>query len=82
MLVTGGCGFIGSAVLRNLVAAGYKSIVNVDALTYAGNEATVAEESKYSGYHFEHADIRDLDQMRVIFSRHRPDVVKIGRAHV
>ena len=45
VMVTGGAGFIGSAVIRRLIADGYSKIINVDILTYAGNESTVAEES-------------------------------------
>ena len=75
VLVTGGAGFIGSSVIRCLVAKGYKSIINVDALTYAGNLITVEKEAAYSGYRFEQADICDEDRMRWIFNHYQPNAV-------
>ena len=74
ILVTGGAGFIGSAVVRLAIARGH-SIVNVDALTYAAcleNVACVSESSQYS---FEHADIRDRHALNTIFEKHQPDKV-------
>jgi dTDP-glucose 4,6-dehydratase len=74
ILVTGGAGFIGSAVVRLAIARGH-SVVNVDALTYAAclsNVATVANSSRYA---FEHADIRDREALDRIFSTHQPNVV-------
>lgn len=73
-LVTGGAGFIGSAVVRLAIARG-NSVVNVDALTYAAcleNLASVADSSLYS---FEHADICDRAALDRIFAEHRPDAV-------
>ena len=74
ILVTGGCGFIGSAVVRLAVARGH-AVVNVDALTYAGRLENVAEVAKSPLYQFEHADIRDRAALERIFARHRPDAV-------
>ena len=74
ILVTGGAGFIGSAVVRLAVKRGY-SIVNVDALTYAAclnNLSSVSDDPKYS---FEHADIRNRSALDNIFQKHRPDAV-------
>ena len=74
LLVTGGAGFIGSAVVRQAVAAGH-SVVNVDALTYAAcldNVASVADSPLYA---FEHADIRDRAALDRIFAAHKPDAV-------
>jgi len=74
LLVTGGAGFIGSAVVRLAVARGHQ-VVNLDALTYAAcldNVESVAGSNLYS---FEHADIRDRDALDAIFARHRPDAV-------
>lgn len=71
LLVTGGAGFIGSAVVRLAVGRGHE-IVNVDALTYAAcldNVASVADSPLYA---FEQADIRDRDAMDRIFEEHRP----------
>jgi dTDP-glucose 4,6-dehydratase len=74
LLVTGGAGFIGSAVVRRAVAAGH-AVVNLDALTYAAcldNVADVAESPRYA---FEQADIRDRAALDRIFAAHRPDAV-------
>ncbi len=74
ILVTGGAGFIGSAVVRLAVARGH-AVVNLDALTYAAcldNVASVADSPLYA---FEHADIRDRAALDRIFARHRPDAV-------
>ncbi|MBC7736975.1 MAG: dTDP-glucose 4,6-dehydratase [Candidatus Saccharibacteria bacterium] len=74
LLVTGGAGFIGSAVVRLAVARGHQ-VVNLNALTYAAcldNVESVAGSNLYS---FEHADIRDRDALDAIFARHRPDAL-------
>ena len=74
ILVTGGAGFIGSAVVRLAIARGH-SIVNVDALTYAACLENVASVSVSSQYSFEHADIRDSSALDTIFEKHQPDAV-------
>ena len=74
ILVTGGAGFIGSAVVRLAIARGH-SVVNVDALTYAACLENVARVSQSSKYFFEHADIRDHNALDTIFEKHRPDGV-------
>ncbi len=74
ILVTGGAGFIGSAVIRRAIADGH-SVVNVDALTYAACLDNVASVADASGYAFEQADIRDAAAMVAIFDRHKPDAV-------
>lgn len=74
ILVTGGAGFIGSAVIRRAIADGY-SIVNVDALTYAACLENVASVVGTPGYAFEHADIRDAAAMVDILHRHQPDAI-------
>ncbi|WHZ37754.1 dTDP-glucose 4,6-dehydratase [Sagittula sp. MA-2] len=74
ILVTGGAGFIGSAVVRRAIANGHE-VVNVDALTYAACLENVAAVSDSSGYVFEHADIRDCDALNRIFETHKPDTV-------
>jgi dTDP-glucose 4,6-dehydratase len=74
ILVTGGAGFIGSALVRRLVAAG-ADVVNVDALTYAGNADSLAEALSAPNHHLEHADIRDADALRRIFHRYHPRAV-------
>lgn len=74
ILVTGGAGFIGSAFVRRLVPIGV-GVVNVDALTYAGNLATVAGVAGHPGYEFVHADIRARDAMTALLERHMPRAV-------
>ena len=74
ILVTGGAGFIGSAVVRLAIARG-NSIVNVDALTYAACLENVASVSESPQYFFEHADIRDRNALDTIFAKHQPDAV-------
>jgi dTDP-glucose 4,6-dehydratase len=75
LLVTGGAGFIGSAVVRNTLAATDWSLVNVDKLTYAGNLESLAEVEALPRYAFEKADICDAAAMRAIFAKHQPDAV-------
>ena len=74
LLVTGGAGFIGSAVIRQAIAAGHQ-VVNLDALTYAACLDNVASVSDSPLYAFEHADIRDPDALTRIFDQHKPDAV-------
>ncbi len=74
LMVTGGAGFIGSAVVRRAIADGHQ-VVNVDALTYAACLENVASVSDAPGYAFEHADIRDAEAMARILSAHKPDAV-------
>lgn len=74
LLVTGGAGFIGSAVVRLAIRRGHE-VVNVDALTYAANPANVAEAAQSSLYRFEHVDIRDRAALDRVFAQHRPDAV-------
>ena len=74
LLVTGGAGFIGSAVVRLAVRQGHH-VVNLDALTYAACLENVASVSNAPGYVFEQADIRDRAALDAIFARHRPDAV-------
>jgi dTDP-glucose 4,6-dehydratase len=74
LLVTGGAGFIGSAVVRLAVARGHQ-VVNLDALTYAAYLQNVAAIADSPLYAFEHADIRDRAALDRIFTAHRPDAV-------
>jgi dTDP-glucose 4,6-dehydratase len=74
ILVTGGAGFIGSAVVRLAVQRGF-DVVNLDALTYAANLSNVAPVSDSPRYSFEHADIRDRAALDRILTQHRPDAV-------
>jgi dTDP-glucose 4,6-dehydratase len=74
LLVTGGAGFIGSAVVRLAVARGH-SVVNLDALTYAACLDNLAPVAGSSLYAFEKADIRDRPALDRIFAAHQPDAV-------
>ncbi|MEM9344181.1 MAG: dTDP-glucose 4,6-dehydratase [Pseudomonadota bacterium] len=74
LLVTGGAGFIGSAVVRLAIRKGY-SVVNVDALTYAACLDNVASVTNAPGYAFEQVDIRDRDALDRVFRMHQPDAV-------
>jgi dTDP-glucose 4,6-dehydratase len=75
ILVTGGAGFIGSAVCRHLVSDLGHAVVNVDALTYAANLASLASIHNAPLYQFEKADIRDRAAISAILARHRPDAI-------
>jgi dTDP-glucose 4,6-dehydratase len=74
LLVTGGAGFIGSAVVRHAVARGHE-VVNLDAMTYAANAANVASVAQSNLYTFAEADIRDRAALDRILATHRPDAV-------
>jgi len=74
LLVTGGAGFIGSAVVRLAIRRGHR-VVNLDALTYAACLDNLAEVADSPAYSFEHADIRDRAALRRIFDTHAPDAV-------
>lgn len=74
ILVTGGAGFIGSAVIRRALAQG-QSVVNIDCLTYAANLNNLEPVLPSPNYHFEKADIRDGDAVRRIFETYTPDAV-------
>ena len=74
ILVTGGAGFTGSAVVRQAVAAGHH-VVNVDALTYAACIENVTSVSDSPLYTFEQADIRDRAALDAVFAAHKPDVI-------
>ncbi|PID44657.1 MAG: dTDP-glucose 4,6-dehydratase [Proteobacteria bacterium] len=74
-LITGGAGFIGSAVIRHLVENTEHSVVNVDKLTYAGNLENLASVEGSPSYHFYRADICDRERMMSIFSEQRPNIV-------
>ncbi|MCF6305326.1 MAG: dTDP-glucose 4,6-dehydratase [Rhodobacteraceae bacterium] len=74
ILITGGMGFIGSAVVRQAIATGHQ-VVNLDALTYAACVQNVAMVAGNEGYVFEQADIRNPKQLAEIFQKHQPDAV-------
>ncbi len=62
--VTGGAGFIGSAVIRRLIGQTEHEVLNIDCLTYAGNLDSLARVSENARYHFSQTDIRDLSALR------------------
>ena len=74
VLVTGGAGFIGSAVVRQAIAAGHE-VVNLDALTYAACLANVASVADHPNYVFVQVDICDASAVQSAFDAHTPDVV-------
>jgi len=75
ILVTGGAGFIGSAVIRHIIENTQDSIINLDKLSYAGNIESLASVAENERYCFELADICDHTQINRIFTQHQPDVV-------
>ena len=75
LVVTGGAGFIGSALIRRLINSGSYSVVNVDKLTYAGNLASLDTISDNERYRFEQSDICDSSAMAKVFSSYQPRAV-------
>ena len=75
ILVTGGAGFIGSAVIRHIIHNTNDIVINVDKLTYAGNLDNLMEVSKNPRYFFEQVDICDSAAINDIFYKHKPDAV-------
>ena len=75
ILITGGAGFIGSAVVRQFINETENTVINVDKLTYAGNLESVAEVAGSPRYRFERVDICDAAAVRRLFVQHRPDAV-------
>ena len=74
LLITGGAGFIGSAVVRQAIADEYQ-VVNLDVLTYAACLENVASVAGHPAYVFEHVDIRNRAALDLVFARHQPDAV-------
>ena len=75
ILVTGGAGFIGSAVVRHIINHTQDSVVNLDKLTYAGNLDSVSSVANSERYAFVQADICDRAALDKIFAEHQPDAV-------
>jgi len=75
LIVTGAAGFIGSCVVRQLVAETDELVVSVDALTYAGNPLSLGGAQASPKHRFEHADIRDQPRMQAIFEQYQPRAI-------
>ena len=75
ILVTGGAGFIGSAVIRHIINNTQDSVVNVDKLTYAGNLESLLEVESNERYAFEQVDICNRAELDRVFAEHQPDAV-------
>lgn len=75
ILVTGGAGFIGSAVVRHIINNTNDSVVNIDKLTYAGNLESLLSVSNSDRYFFERVDICDAEELSRVFNDHKPDAV-------
>ncbi|CRI58401.1 dTDP-glucose 4,6-dehydratase [Pseudomonas sp. CCOS 191] len=75
ILVTGGAGFIGSAVVRHIITNTSDSVVNVDKLTYAGNLESLRDVDQNPRYAFEHVDICNREALDRVFQEHQPDAV-------
>ncbi len=75
ILVTGGAGFIGSAVIRNIINNTTDSVINIDKLTYAGNLESLLEISGSDRYVFERVDICNRAELDRVFTEHKPDAI-------
>ena len=75
ILITGGAGFIGSAVIRHIIASTQDSVVNLDKLTYAGNLESLSQVSSDQRYRFEQVDICNRNEVERVFAQHKPDAV-------
>lgn len=75
IIVTGGAGFIGSAVIRQYINDTVHKVINLDALTYAGNLESLASVENNERYVFEHADICNIKDLERIFEQHQPDAI-------
>ncbi|PMO31937.1 dTDP-glucose 4,6-dehydratase [Vibrio breoganii] len=75
ILVTGGAGFIGSAVIRHIINNTFDGVVNVDKLTYAGNLESLKEIDSSERYAFEQVDICNRSELDRVFIEHKPDAV-------
>ena len=74
LLITGGCGFIGSNLVRSCLQAGTR-VINLDNLTYAGNRSSLADLEEDPNYTFIHGDICDVELVRSILEEHHPAAI-------
>ena len=75
LLVTGGCGFIGSAVIRHILRGEAHHVINLDKLTYAASREALENAQNSSRYHFVQADIVDREAVDAILAEHQPDAI-------
>ena len=75
ILLTGGAGFIGSALVRYLINETNNTVVNVDKLTYAGNLESLESIAQSERYSFEQVDICDAVAIKRVFEQHQPDII-------
>jgi dTDP-glucose 4,6-dehydratase len=75
ILITGGAGFIGSALIRHVLGNTEHSVVNLDKLTYAGNLESLKSVEANPRYRFEHADICDAAKVNAVLQQHQPDAI-------
>ena len=75
VIVTGGAGFIGSAVIRQYIGDTEHEVINLDALTYAGNLESLAGVEQNPRYTFEHVNICDINELQRVFDQHQPDAI-------
>ena len=75
ILVTGGAGFIGSAVIRQVLSRKGFEVINLDKLTYAGNLESLPNLNSSNSYIYENADVCDVEAVDKIFEKHRPTCV-------
>lgn len=75
ILVTGGAGFIGSAVVRHIIGSTHDSVINLDKLTYAGNLESLEAVASNERYAFERVDICDSAELQRVFKERRPDAI-------
>ena len=75
LLMTGGCGFIGSAVIRHVIRTTDHCVINVDKMTYAASEEALEDGRGHNRHTLVRADIADHAAMRQVFATHQPDLV-------
>ena len=75
ILVTGGAGFIGSALIRHIISNTSHQVVNIDKLTYSGNLESLKTESRNQRYIFERIDICDSEALKKVLTEREPDIV-------
>ena len=75
ILITGGAGFIGSALVRNIIQKTEHSVINVDKLTYSGNLQSLESIEESKNYTFEQVDICDEKELHRVFKENQPDIV-------